>query len=450
MWNWFKRSKSANTAPPEHPYYGARVSIHNQTIVLHRNNGDNQEFDKQSIIYIRARSVHPKKEGEYWVDITIGSGSNMSITSRADGFSDLEQWMFSLDGFNYTAYKTDQKSTSADYILLWEAPVTKNALLINETEATGFEKLQQGIQLENQDFLIPWGTFADLAEVSRVERSTISLPNPDYTQYAYSLHDVQLLNGLEVETLRAKTPSWAAPHQFNDDWPVTDYVSTVKLGESTEADFKRLKHHVSNHWGEPNYENQYPSSREACWNRGKNKIELRISTLADTDIYRPGCWVKISHEPDVDRFYTNDYQQGLQLHDQLHHSILNVKTDIGHSYVTEKKTRYTPSCFEKVLSSDACFVMWRDEKQDKLGFGNPDYCKIFDEHDISNLTIVHRYWRDDPSACSLYFNLNHTIDSNQQIATFKTNDIQQWQQIKRTINKITTKPIDCTEDRQYY
>ena len=448
MLNWLKNKKSSDQAPREHPYYGARVRVGKEKIYLNQTNGDHQSISKEVIAVAIHSYCGEKSNDEYWIILQPPLEANITVTSRAGGLKQLEQWLFSLEDFDQAAYTHATKEAGKEAVVVWKVNITPNASIMNYNRKND-AALDEGIWLEKRDVLLPWGTFNDLGEIETIQKSAVDLPNPAYKQYSYKLKDAQILHGIQVDELTFKTPSWRKEDQFNGDWPVTELFTHARLNSPVGDSYQQLKAHLTKHFGEPDYENEFQSSTNVAWAKGDNKIELSKARYQGIAMMQPYCLLRISYTPNVDRFYQGAYTQKLQLQEQLMYEYLPISLKVNSHYVNHPNTRYTPPCFSDGFESDTQGAIWRDKAAGKIGFGDPDMCQIFDSNQLSQIVLVAHYWRDSLSGYTL--EVEDTSGKKYAVGEFELPEAaDSLQKMIDRLEDVTDLPIHFFEDRQYY
>ena len=79
-----------------------------------------------------------------------------------------------------------------------------------------------------------------------------------------------------------------------------------------------------------------------------------------TSDYRPVCSLSLTREPDLTEFYVSTYTESLELHDQLHYTVLPGKLEIPLHYIKHPTAKYLPTALKPLVQADNEYIVWRD------------------------------------------------------------------------------------------
>src|SRR5699024_11170045 len=109
--------------------------------------------------------------------------------------------------------------------------------------------------------------------------------------------------------------------------------------------------HIATSWQAPNK----TTDNMAEWIQGRVTLRLLIHKDHELGIYGAKCTLIIDYQPDLTPFFTDAYQQSLQLKSVKSYQTLPQEFKISGDYVQVKHVFYTPTCF-------ACFEAFFDKK----------------------------------------------------------------------------------------
>lgn len=444
---WERKVKTET--PYRSPYFGAKVSILWGQIMVDRNNGHNENIATKDIDYITIDSFSEKEPTkDFYLNFRSHSAPAVSVTNKATGFKKLEKWLFSLEDFDKNSYEKAVKNVSNNSTLIWRKKPVPTAKLISHQGIDAFEKLDEGIWLENEERLIPWGSFHEFSEEKGVFKTTKKMPNPSFKQYEYVLKDVVVLNGLRINKLKVTAPAFVDSKKFNPNWPVTQFSADAILGDADEKDFKRLFSHFSNYLGRPTTNHETETSKTTSWELGRTLLRLQTWKPYQLEEYRPGCWLTIEYEPDLTKFYTDEYQQNVEINPTLQFLPLVAEFTIAHDYLHQTQARYTPSCFLHLFKGSEKALVWQDERHGKIGFANAEYCHIYQHSEVFKFVVTAHFWRDELRDYSLSLKTTKGFH-NEYVASlyFTETDIES---IIQKVGQVLQLEHEFAEDRQYY
>lgn len=449
LFNWLKNNEFGGKAPAAHPYYGARVKVENQTI---RFNNDHDEkaqvrFHKISWMALASFSEENPQE-DYWLDITPFDGEpRLSIPSKAGGFQQLLAALNELPGFQSEKFNDALHQLSEKRILIYEnkTPLSINAKLLPTDANLAFDKLEQGLWLDERRELIPWGSYGDLGKIKGVTKERYQPPNPQYRSTNYHLKKVTILNGLQVDDLKVFGETARRPEKPNPDWPVKRYFSNIVMGSSGKETFSKLCEHIATYWKAP--EKQTESLAE--WNQGRVTLRFFLNRDSELATYGSECTLNIDYEPDLTPFFTNAYQQSLQIEDVKNVQTFPYNFKISEDYILVSNVFYTPECFKDLFNEKHESLIWVDEKSGKIGFANPNFSRIFPFGKQPALLLEARYWRDELNGYDLYFK-NTAKSSWRRMASFGVDADFSETDFMNQLTTLTGMPCERREDRQYY
>lgn len=400
----YARSK----APPQHPYFGAKVAIDRNEIRLYRNNGDNRHIAKDEVDYIDVYGFPPSDGmARCWVDLRSFNAGNCDVVSVADGFHALERWMLSLPGFDRERYREALRSESEFKVTIWERPPSADASIDIQGGIDGFEKLQEGLWLENLDLLVPWGRFSDLEHQPSVKARPAEYPNPTCTGRTYAFFKPTLLNGLTLRQLETSTPNYRPSNGevLRDDLPVIEYTADVRLNRRGQDDFEALYDHIASFWGGADKLKRHDDLKDASWQRGRITLSIRIWKPEGRAQFRQGCWLSIGYQPDLAPFLSDAYQRDLRLHEGLEYGVFDVDIELYANYRSVREARYAPRCFAKELSQSTRLAVWRDNTEQRIGLASKGFALIYPSNAVTRISTTRRYFRESPVDCTLYLEI---------------------------------------------
>ncbi len=449
LFNWSKSDKTRETkGPAEHPYYGARVRVVGETITVNNNHGEKKAMRFDEVSRISVVSYADKNpEADFWLYFwPFTGGGSLSVPSKAGGFSQLITALESFPGFDKQKYLQLIKGVTTQHRQVYKSDkVPTTAELTSGNAPQAFEKIEEGLWLEDRQELLPWGSFADLEQVKGVKRTKEFPPNPKFRQYAYALRDITVFNGLKLETLNCRTPGFSKQVGFNKQWPTTDFWTSIVLGKSGKETFDRLSAHFTKHWQNPTEDGEITKT----WKQDRVLVRLTCFKSESFRGYNRDCSLTITITPDLSAFFTGEYQQQLQLSSAIQYKVLPASFGIDDDYTKNTNVFYTPNCFDGLLKPENQALIWVDEQQQKIGFANAKYCRILDLSEVKHLHLTAHYWRDKLTGYSLVYNNKRNRNWQSLVGFYPTEDysVEDFLQQLKTYTGIT-----CTqsEDRQYY
>jgi len=299
--------------PAAHPYYGARVKVVNGMINFNNDHDENQEMSFTNIGKMSVVSyVDENPQGDYWLYFwPVSGGGSLSVPSKAGGFANLLAALKNLPGFEPEKLDNALQQLGKKHTLIFKSESPPVNAAINPTgTTTAFEKIEEGLWLDDRREIIPWGSFGELDKLKYVEKIKCFPPNPQYYYYEYTLPQATILSGIQVSGLKVMTPSLYNHQKINEKWPVTCYAAGIILGHSGEEALAVLLQHITACW------KKAPDKvEENCttWRQERVTVRLNIYKQDEFDTYGNECTLLIDYEPDLTPFYTDGYQQSLQI-----------------------------------------------------------------------------------------------------------------------------------------
>lgn len=435
--------------PAEHPYYGAWVNVVSDIIYFNDDHDHYKEMPLANISYISVVSyVDESPQDDYWIYFwPVIGGGNLSVPSKAGGFAKLIAALQKLAGFQAQRLDDALKHLGSKQILIFENKKKLVNAAVNFTgETTAFEKIEEGLWLEDRQQLIAWGSFGKLQEFSFIEKDERVAVNPQYYFYEYTLRDVTIFSGIQLSELNVETPSVYYDQKINKKWPVTRYAARIVLDHPGEETLALLSDHISSYWKKDpdELEEDY-----AVWKQGRVTVRLNIYELHGLDIYDNQCTMLIDYEPDLTAFFIDHYQQSLCIEDVKSFQTFPFHFEISQDYVEDSNVFYTPACFQSLFDQQLQSLIWIDENSRKIGFANSQFSRIFPYGKKSELLLEVCYWRNQLSGYTLYYK-NQVKDPWFKMAAFSIENAGSEDDFINQLISLTGMPCGKQVDEQFY
>lgn len=437
-----------------------RAAINGGVVTVTRDNGHQEQIgldDVDDIVIYSHSKIKPNDR--FFLVLRSSKTADVSSSSGAAGFPALEEELArALEGFDANHYDIIKWDVWQNPTVVWKRPLAVDARIVHTLSPGDLDGIQQGIYLENLGVRLSWGSFGELDDMHQVERRGSAHPNRLYRGYEFVFLQPTLF-GIQVRELLTETPSWHKNSQLNPRWPVTTYRTVISLGGGGRADLATLAAHFRAALGTPDEQADPLHDGDASlwvkWVVANVTIELTIWKPYQSDDYRPGCRLQISREPDLTEFYETDYTENLKLHDQLCYTILEGVLEIPSNYTQYPYVNYLPDVLKAVLPSEEHYVVWRDDYEGVVGFGNCRFAHIVTVEGLDGLQFVGEYWRTAPSGLAIY--LQRGKDSTKVtapanfIGRLETKDSDQfWPAVQQHMGSCLQLPVGYREDRQYH
>ena len=435
--------------PAAHPYYGARVKVVNEIINFNNDHDEEQEMSFAKISKMSIVSyVDENPQGDYWLYFwPVSGGGSLSVPSKAGGFANLLAALNNLPGFEREKLDNALQQLGKKHILIFKSENPPVNAAINPTgTTTAFEKIEEGLWLDDRQQLIPWSSFDDLDKLTYIEKNKCFPPNPQYYYYEYTLPQTTIFSGIQVSNLKVMTPSLYDRQKINPKWPVTRYVAGIILGHSGEEALAVLRQHITACW------KKAPDKvEENCttWRQERVTVRLNIYKQDEFDTYGNECTLLIDYEPDLTPFYTDGYQQSLQIANVENFQMFPYHFNVSEDYIRDPNVFYTPECFKGLFDEQLKSLIWIDEKTGKIGFANQRFSRIFSFGRESELLLEACYWRDELSGYNLYYK-NAAKSPWYKMAAFGVENDNSEADFMDQLITLTEMPCGRQEDRQYY
>ncbi len=437
--------------PAEHPYYGARVKIIEEKIIFNNDHKEKSEIHFENVSKISVVSYNKTQpQKDFWVYFwPLVGGEKVSVPSRAGGFEKLMLVLDDWPGLTSDKLKDAIQQVNEKHTLVYEKKDLKasiTAQLISTKRNVAFEKIERGLWLDLREELIPWGRFGDLNNIKGMQKKWIDPPNPLFHQFNYSLHNVSILNGIRVNRLTTQTPGIRKIFgKRYKTWPVTGYWTSILLENSGKETFSKIGHHITGAWKDPSLLEEHTVK----WQQGSVSIVLTRYKKEELQTYDEACSLNILFNPDLAPFFTNAYQQHLQLEDLITYKSFPLNFKISEDYIHITNAFYTPNCFSSLFNQSHQSLIWIDEREQKIGFANPRFCRIFKWKKKSRLLLVTLYWRDRLSGYELCYSPSKQ-DDWQRVASFSAKEDFVEKYFIEQLGKLTKRTCQRTEKRTYY
>src|SRR5699024_8182013 len=185
------------------------------------------------------------------------------------------------------------------------------------------------------------------------------------------------------------------------------------------------------------------------WKQGRVTLRLLIHKDHELGVYGAECTLIIDYQPDLTPFFTDAYQQSLQLKSVKSYQTLPQEFKISDDYVQVKHVFYTPTCFEAFFDNKHKSLIWLDAAAGKIGFANRHLCRIFPISKHSGLLLEIYYWRDEPGGYDLYYK-NNKKKAWHHIASFGLDEHFSEDEFMNQWTSMTGIPCKRQERREYY
>lgn len=478
--DWFKQQggqveKDAETRLSVYPrtrfatsiFKDSRIRVGHSAFEITGANRDKESLSFTDLDYILAEKYsfdgEVLSDGPYfWITLKSYTAMHLTPSSWMDGFPALEQFLLKWPGFDINGY-LDFIENGTEPVVLWKKD-SPEEMTIAGTQPSGHapsssssaDLLQKGIWLEDRSVLIKWDTFNTLKDNPLVKTKADPFPNPSYTGEKYLISQPVIWNGLQLKELECITDGYPKDKGFDYDLPIIKFRSKVPLGNRPEAGFLKLKSHLQSYFKGWDSEEGEQKNLSCSFSKGQVKVEIRCFYGEDVKSYDNICWLDINYEPDLSRFFTDDYQLNLQLNDHISYLLLPLQVNMNEQYRLDPGSkcyaRYTPDCFKNLFTADSGLLIWKDTEAGKIGFAGPDMAMIFDSNLIhkKDLTLFCGYFRDSLSEMSLELNIKGK-DRAQVIAGIL--GFPAMSEIDLAVSKIEAllgTEISRAEDHQYY
>lgn len=450
LFNWLKhKNTKQGKGPAAHPYYGARVKVVNDIINFNNDHNEKQEMSFTNINKMSVVSyVDENQQGDYWLYFwPVSGGGSLSVPSKAGGFANLVAALKNLPGFEPEKLDNALQQLGKKHILIFKSENPPINAAINPTgTTTAFEKIEEGLWLDDRQQLIPWGSFDGLDKLTYIEKNKRFPPNPQYYFYEYTLPQATILSGIQVIDLKVMTPSLHNSQGINPKWSVTRYAADIILGHSGEKALAALRRHITTCW------KKAPDKvEENCttWRQGRVTVHLNIFKQQEFDTYANECTLLIDYDPDLTPFYTDGYQQSLHIEDVKSFQTFPYPFKVSEDYIRDPNVFYTPECFKGLFDEQLKSLIWIDEKTRKIGFANQRFSRIFSFGSESELLLEACYWRDKLSGYHLYYK-NAAKGPWHGIAAVEVENDDAEDDFVNKLVSFTGMPCGRQEDRQYY
>lgn len=469
--DWFKRSSDKNSEKDGIPsriypktrfatsiFKDSRINTRHSSIGISGPNRDDESIVFTQIDYITAEkyTFGPEEEltdGPYfWVSIKSFTTPQLDASSWMDGFQQLESWLWKLPGFDREVYLDFiEKDTLS--VVLWrkDAP---DEMIIHPAGSSSADLLQEGIWLDDQSVMIQWGTYKDLIANPLVHEVPDLHPNELFISTKYRINAPFVLNGVKLDYLEYRTDGYVPKEGFNSDLPVVKTNGCMQLGSHPKKAFGKLESHLDTYF--QGWEVKKERDHRLSCTYTRDRVSVNISLLYSEDLkdYDGVCWLFINYQPDLTRYYTDTYQQSLQITAAIGYRVFPFSAAIDTNYRlapgAECYARYTPACFQSLFTADTQFLIWIDPQAGKIGFASPEQAMILNSSDIkgNSLVFLSSYFRDSQPNITLKLNLpTHQTQLIADFGSFKEQDAIAFASEIEEFLEIT---MIRTEDRQYY
>ena len=425
---------------------GERVSLAAGTVAVTRSNGHNEQMALADVDYVSVYSHRADDPNNpFYVNFRSNSVAGVSVSSLAWGFRRLEEALpKQLDGFDTERYDRVKSNVGSDPTVVWKRPLKVDARIVHPIAPEDLQDIERGIYLEDRQQLLPWGTFAELLTTDGVETRGMTYPNPNFNGYAFAIERPTIF-GLEIRELTTETPSWPEGQQLHPRWPVTMYRADIALGDGGRAGFEALTAHFRAALGAPDSlsdgKDDSVNGLRARWERDSITLEIGVWIPYQSDDYRPACSLSLTRKPDLTEFYVSTYTESLELHDQLHYTVLPGKLEIPLHYINHPTAKYLPAALKPLVQADSEYIVWRDESEGVIGVGTHAYAHMLSMEQVDRLKFVGDYWRDAAQSLSLY--------CSHYLGAFHA-DESEWSAIQEAMAQGLGLPHSYAENRQYY
>lgn len=394
MFSFFK-NKAIEKAPQTHPFYGARVVVDKQEIILYTHNDSNiEKIEIDKINFITMYCFDKFNENKRcWLHFNSGSSPEVAVTTLAGNYQELENFVLKLPDFNtHNYFKIKNSDVEMAKVVLWEKKSVSDFEILSKPNSN-FDILKQGIFIENLNILIPWETYRDLENNKNIIRKKVDYPNPNFSGYSYNIKSPTIFGGLKLSNLYTECDSFEKKPKL--DLPVIKYTSEIKLGYFNPREvFLKIKKHLDSNFQQvatSQYDEVFDSEKKdslyAIWHIQNITITFFCFYRDEYQKLDTNAWLNIEFEPNTTKFYESDYQKKLQIHNHLDYEILPFEVDIYENYRELDNVIFTPKCFENLFENNNQFLIWNDTQEGIIGFGNAKYSRLFKPKDFKSVSV---------------------------------------------------------------
>ena len=382
--NFLKQLFSRDKAPEIHPFYGAYISLDKYKIRLITSN-ESQEIELESIEVIGIYKFDDFDVNERCWIVLKSNSKNISVTTLAGGFVDLENWILSKPNFNTEQYREIRKSNKEfKETILWKKELHPDFETINSSKGLHYD-LNDGIVIENHNEILPWTTYEKLGDLRLVKRGKVDFPNPNFKGYEYYVENPIVFG---IKTKKIYTESEAFEKNAKLELPILKFWQVICIGNNYKKGFFEIKNYLDTYFNQKGNENENYSqelSFDYYWTFG----EVTVQFFAHSAY----AYLTIEKIPDLTRFYTSEYQQNLQLSDITAFEVFPFSVDLYVDYKEITNAVYTPVCCKELLDSENQFLIWKDNKAGFFGFSNQEFTLIINSDRASFLILMVQNFR---------------------------------------------------------
>lgn len=366
-----------------------RSQNHNK-ITVETFHGQTESIEKKSIDFVLFyKPVVSSDEELLW--LKLGSFRVPAVTIPIEKRSELqkiEPFLFGLKNFDRQAYNNimSTQTIAGKSKILWVRPITKNYKLpekpFNQRALKDYEK---GLYREDKQKWIPWKDYATLESDDEVATGKQKFPNPDYHAKRYTLKNLTLFGGLQLEELFTETDPARGKLKFQ--LPVIQYRSVLKLPKP-EENLAEIADHLSKHFQQDAEKDKTSKKLEYRWSAKNLQLKLYCFFREELKMYDRTAYLKIEHQPDVSAFYASTYLKNdfeLQNCDVLS---LELKMNLNSNYREVDNAAFTPEILQNYFSEEVDLVFWQDTKYNRFCIADAEYCLIFKMAQIKKLVLT--------------------------------------------------------------
>lgn len=452
MFSLISKIFTTEKAPDKHPFYGDRLVIQGNRFRLVRNNQYNSEMHLDEVDYITIyRFDYFDADDRCWLNLRSYSAQALSVCTLAGNFATLEKIVTQLPNFDavlYAAYRNAKDEMPE--AVLWQKVHTSDfaitPLNAHDHGKNALDFLQQGLWLEHNNTLIAWGTYEDLQNNSQIKSHRIGFPNPSFYATEYRIEKPTIFNGLKLQSLYTASDSTQSTLKLH--LPVIQYSAEISMGFNRQNSFDAIKTHLDHFFqrAEPdNIDYNVKETWRAGWQVGAVRVELYCFYREMPDGWDNIAWLRIHYKPNLDRFYSNDYQRNFAVHAAIHYQAFEYAIDLNADYRQVENVIYTPDCFKSIISKAQPLVVWYDTAQEIIGFADAELALIFNANEVKSLTLAVQNFRGSEGRNGLELNFQR-----ETVFIGSVSSVAKYEKSMKKLAMLIDKKVDAyTYDEHY-
>lgn len=396
MWasvqKWLKKDRS----PAVHPYYGERLKVSKHAVTLTRTNRDDEAIPLSQVDYVTIyRFANDDGRDLCWVNLKSYAHAPLSTSTLAGNFHQLESLLLGWAGFDVAQYLAIKQSAQAhEELVLWKKAHQPDFVLSPSAQSS-LDLLPHGLMIENTQQFIPWGSYKALALHPAIKVTSKLFPNPRFNAYQYTVNRPVIANGLQLKSLYTCCDAYDETPKL--DLPVIEWTAEISLGVNRVQNFLAIKTHLDAYLGAEKQQTAIPlgtAGDHLEWSSTQHLVtfSLRAFYRDETKDWDNVAWLRISYQPNLDAYYSNEYQQHLALSPALQYLCLPFRLALHTDYRQVENAIYTPACFKTLLEATNSLI-WRDDTNGLIGFANAEFARVYSMEEMISLQLAVQNFR---------------------------------------------------------